>query len=160
SSLELRDPNADNTLPEAWAASDETGKTSWQTFTYKATATIPSGSGQPSQWNDFVFGLLAEGECLIDDISVLESPTNNPVQFIANGGFENGLTGWRAIGTHGASRVEVDPDNPGNHVLHIIATGPQEHMHNHIEGTYVSNKTITASREYQISFRARWVAGN
>ncbi len=160
SSLELRDPNADNSKAEAWAASDETRKTSWQSYSYRMVASVPAGSGQPTQWNDFIFGLLSGGECLIDDISVVESPTNAPVPFIANGDFENGLTGWRVLGNHGHSRVEVDPDNPGNHVLHLVATGPQEHMHNHIETTYINSRSVVTNREYQISFRARWLAGN
>jgi len=106
SSLELRDPNADNSQPGAWAASDESGKSSWQTNTYDAVAQTVVG---PTLWNDFVLGLLSGGECLIDDISVLESPTNSPVQFIANGNFESGATGWRFLGNHIQSRVEVDP---------------------------------------------------
>src|SRR5207248_606607 len=34
SSLELRDPHADNSKPEAWAASNEGNKSTWQTYTY------------------------------------------------------------------------------------------------------------------------------
>jgi hypothetical protein len=160
SSLELRDPNADNSIAEAWAASDESGKTSWQTYSYRAVANIPSGSGQPTQWQDFILGLHDAGECLIDDLSVIESPTNNPVAIISNGDFESGLSGWRVLGTHNRSRVEPEPGNPGNHVLHLIATGYQEHMHNHIERTLNAGRTISNGREYQISFRARWLAGN
>jgi hypothetical protein len=157
SSLELRHPDADNSKAEAWAASIESNDSAWQTYTYRGVAQTVIG---PAQWNDFICGLLAEGECLIDDISVVESPTNAPVQFIANGGFENGLTGWRVIGTHGRSRVIVDPDNGGNQVLHLVATGPQEHMHNHIEATYTGGRTVVNGREYEISFRAKWLAGN
>ncbi len=160
SSLELRDPNSDNSKAEAWVASDETGKSAWQTFTYRMTANIPSGSGQPAQWQDFILGLQDGGECLIDDLSVIESPTNAPAQVITNGNFENGLTGWRVLGTHGHSLVEPEPGNPGNKVLHLVATGPQEHMHNHIETTLIGGKTITNGREYDVSFRARWLAGN
>jgi hypothetical protein len=162
-SLELRDPNADNARPEAWADSDESHKTAWQTFTYRALANIPNGKDgptQPTQWNDFIFGLLGVGECLVDDISVIETPATTPIQIVANGGFENGLTGWRTLGNHVQSRVEVDPDNAANHVLHVISTGPQEHMHNHIECYSISNRTIVTGREYQISYRARWLAGN
>ena len=160
SSLELRNPNADNSAAEAWAPSDESGKSSWQYYSYRGVANIPSGSGQPTQWNDFILGLLGAGECLIDDIEVIESPASAPVAFIANGNFESGLTGWRAIGTHGQTEVIVDPENPGNHVLHLVATGPQEHMHNHIETTYIGGHVVTAGREYQISYRAKWLAGN
>jgi len=157
SSLELRDPNADNSKAEAWAASDESGKSSWNNYSYKITAQNLVG---PVQWNDFILGLLSSGECLVDDVSVIESPTTTPVEFISNGNFENGLAGWRVTGTHNYSRVEIDPTNPGNHVLHVVANGPQEHMHNHIETTYAGGRSVVNGREYQISFKAKWIAGN
>ena len=160
SSLELRDPDADNSKPEAWAASDESNKTSWQTYTYRWTAVPVVTTMVPTTFNDFILGLLGEGECLVDDISVIESPTGTPVQFIENGDFENGLSGWRVLGTHNRSQVITDPENPGNHVLHVVATSPQEHMHNHIERNYIGGRRITDTREYQISFRARWLTGN
>ncbi|HXJ57724.1 MAG TPA: lamin tail domain-containing protein [Verrucomicrobiae bacterium] len=164
SSLELCDPFADNQRPEAWAASDESNKTVWQTYSYRTNAVTPPGLGVPdvNQHKEFDFGLLGPGECLIDDITVVDLSPAGPVQMLSNGDFENGLTGWRVLGTHVRSRVEEDPDNPGNHVLHVIASGPQEHMHNHIEKTSISNRVVVASatREYQISYRARWLAGN
>jgi hypothetical protein len=160
SSLELRDPRADISKAESWAASDESGKSSWQTVSYTNLASIPSGSGQPNVWNEFILGLLADGECLIDDISVVESPATAPVQMVANGNFENGQTGWRTLGTHVRSRVEVDPDNPGNHVLHVIASGAQEHMHNHIETSTIGYRAINPALQYQITYRARWLGGN
>src|SRR5204863_8677996 len=130
---ELRDPFADNQRPEAWAASDESNKTVWQTYSYRTNAITPPGLGVPdvNQPKEFDFGLLGRGECLIDDITVVDLSPAGPVQMLSNGDFENGLTGWRLLGTHVRSRVEEDPDNPGNHVLHVIASGPQEHMHNH-----------------------------
>jgi Lamin Tail Domain/Putative Ig domain len=160
SSLELRDPDADNSKGEAWAASDETGKSSWQTYSYRMKAQASPTPAPDGQWHDFVMGLLADGECLVDDVSVVEEPDTAPVPFVDNGNFENGLTGWRVLGTQGHSAVEVDPDNAGNHVLHIISTGPQEHMHNHIETTLSSGRTVSNGREYEISFRAKWLAGN
>ena len=136
-SLELKNPNADNSSPEAWGASIESTKSVWQTNTYQAVASTVVGV---EQWNDFVLGLLGEGECLIDDISVIQLPST---QFITNGGFEHGLTGWRVLGNHGQARVETDPDNAANHVLHVIATGPQDHMHNHIETTFTGKHQVT-----------------
>ncbi len=160
SSLELRDPWADNSKPEAWASSDEFGKSVWQTFSYRMVA-APSPTAAPdSQWREFVFGLLGEGECLIDDISVIQSPDITPVQFIDNGNFENGITGWRILGTHSQSRVITEPGNPANHVLQIVASGPQEHMHNHIETTLSAGRTVANGQTYQISFRVRWINGN
>jgi hypothetical protein len=160
SSLELRDPNADNSKAEAWAASDETGKTGWETVSYRMVANVPTGSGQPANWQDFILGLQSAGECLIDDLSVIESPATTPVEIISNGNFDSGLAGWRVLGTHGRTQVVPEPGNPGNNVLHVVATGPQEHMHNHIERTLNTGRTIVSGREYQISYRARWLAGN
>ncbi|HTI99972.1 MAG TPA: lamin tail domain-containing protein [Dongiaceae bacterium] len=158
SSLELRDPNADNSRAEVWAASREQDRSQWQTYTYRMTAQASTTGAPDGQWSDFVMGLLSVGECWVDDLSVIQSPSNNPVQLIANGDFENGLSGWRVLGNHRLSAVELDPDNPGNHVLHIVASGPQEHMHNHIERTL--NQSVVNGQEYEISFRARWIAGN
>ncbi|MBN2508309.1 MAG: lamin tail domain-containing protein [Verrucomicrobia bacterium] len=159
-SLELRDPEADNATAEAWAASDESARSAWQTVTYRAVAQASLTPKPDTQWREFVFGLLAAGECWIDDLSVLESPTNAPVQLLANGDFEGGLTGWRVLGTHGSSRVVADPGNPGNKVLHLIATGPQEHMHNHIETTLAGGRSVVNGRLYEVSYRVKWLAGN
>ncbi len=158
SSLELRNPDADNSNAEAWAASDESSKSTWQTFNYAMTGAIPAASGQPTQWNDFIMGLQSAGECLIDDLTVVE--TNTGLAMIDNGDFENGLTGWRVLGTHNRSSVIVDPENPGNHVMRVVATGPQEHMHNHIERTYLAGRSVQNNNGYRITFRARWLAGN
>ncbi len=154
SSLELMDPYADNSKPGAWAASDESGKTSWQTYSYQAVANTVVGTGQ---WNDLIVGLLDGGECYVDDLSVVELPST---QFIANGNFENGASGWRFLGNHKQSRVETEPGNPSNHVLHVIAGGVQSDQQDHIETTYQSSRMVTDGRTYQISFRARWLTGN
>ncbi len=157
SSLELRDPWADNSKPEAWAASLESGRSSWTTFTNRAVAFNVLG---PTLWNEFQMGLLDAGECLIDDLSVIESPSGTPVQLLQNGGFESGMQAWRVLGNHRWSRVETEPDNPANPVLHILASGPTESWHNHLETTYASGRAVTDGKEYQISFRAKWLAGN
>ena len=160
SSLELRDPHSDNSKAESWAASSEVAKTGWQTFSYRSSATPSVTSGPDEQWREFVLGLLGDGECWIDDISVVQSPTNSPVQLLSNGNFENGSTGWRLLGNHSKSQVEVDPDSPGNHLLHLFATGPQEHMHNHLEAKLAGGLKVVNGMSYEISFRARHLAGN
>jgi hypothetical protein len=157
SSLELRDPAADNTKPESWAASIETARSGWSNYTYRAVAQNILG---PTLWSEFVMGLLDPGECLIDDLSVIESPSGTPVQMLQNGNFETGLTAWRVLGSHSQSRVEIDPDNSANHVLHLTSTAATGHQHDHLETTYANGRTVTDGKEYQISFRAKWLAGN
>lgn len=43
SSLELRDPRADNSIAEAWAASRESGASAWSNYTYRVTAAAGTG---------------------------------------------------------------------------------------------------------------------
>ena len=157
SSLELRDPAADNAKAEVWAASDESARSDWSNYTYRAVAQNVLG---PTRWREFVVGLLEAGECLIDDLHVIESPDTAPVELLQNGSFETGLIAWRALGDHSQTRVEVDPDNAANHVLHLVATGPTDHMHNHLETTFASGRAVADGRTYQVSFRAKWLAGN
>ena len=156
-SLELRNPWADNTKAEAWAASDESARSGWSNYTYRAVAQNVLG---PTLWKEFVMGLLDAGECLIDDLHVIESPDSAPVEMLQNGSFETGLTAWRALGDHSRSRVEADPGNAGNHLLHLVATGPTDHMHNHLETTFANGRGVTDGRTYAVSFRAKWLAGN
>ncbi len=156
--LELRDPRADNSIPEAWAASDESANRQWETFTYEGVAT-PSAVGPDGQWQEFILGLLDDGEVLLDDISVIENPSSGGTPMIAGGDFESSTSGWRFLGNHSDARVVADPENPSNHVLYLRATGPTEHMHNHVETTFINSRTVTNGQTYRISFRARWLSG-
>lgn len=156
SSLELRSPHADNSAPEAWAASDESHRGQWQTFTWQGAA--QNFDDNPTRWNEFVFGLLDAGTFLIDDITVSQGGAN----LIQNGGFEAGnAAAWRLLGTHRHASVIDDPTGGGK-VLRIEASGATEHMHNHAETTLKNGgsfHTINGS-SYWISFRARWVSGS
>ena len=165
SSLELRDPHADNSKPEAWQASDETDEGSWQTITYRGPVT---GTFGPTRYHEMVLGLLDLGEVLLDDIRVIEDPDGEARQLIQNVTFQSDTLGgpaanWRIIGTHEQSHIVLDPDDPTNQVLKLVATGPAEHMHNHAETTLKFGEdlvNINNSKEYEISFRARWLAGS
>ena len=166
SSLELRNPNMDNTVAEAWSGSDETGKSQWQTFTYSGVADTYPGSSEPTTYNEFIFGLLSSGEFLIDDLSVKEVSAGNR-ECLQNGDFAAGTaSAWRLLGTHGShgrSVVVDDPSAPGNKVLKVVATGGTEHMHNHCETTLQnagSYLAINPASTYSVSFRARWLTGS
>jgi hypothetical protein len=158
-SLELIDPRADNNVGSAWAASDESSRTAWQEFSYRGTAGS-SPVGNDNLYKEFVMGLLYEGEILIDDLRVIEDPDGAAVDLLQNGAFSNGTVAWRIIGNHQRSQVEPDPEDPTNRVLRLVATGPTEHMHNHAETTLANGRSIQNGRQYEIRFRARWVAGS
>ena len=166
SSLELRDPDADNSLAGAWAPSDESARNSWHTYTYEAVA-IDDGIGVDPlyMFHELQFGLLDSGELLIDDVSVIE---NSSLEFIQNGDFESDTVGatadkWRAIGTHGShgkTIVVTDPDDPSNQCLHLVSTGPTENKHNKIETTFANSEEVDIGSTYRISFRAKWISGS
>jgi hypothetical protein len=158
STLELRDARADNSLPGAWADSDETAVSAWQTFTWRNNGQQRFG---PAIWNEFRLGMLDAGECLIDDLSVKRNPDGAPQELIRNGNFETLPTGsnWRFLGNHGTSAVIPEPGAPSNHVLHLAASGPTETNHNHAESTFVNNQALNAADIHEISFRARWLSG-
>lgn len=157
SSLELRDPRADNSAGEAWAASEERHRSSWRSYSYRGVAAA-SAVGPDAQWREFVIGLLDAGEVWLDDISVVETNSTSPVQLIQNGSFTTGTNTWRIIGNHHGEVID-DPDQPGNKVLRLVANGPTEHMSNHGETTLANGRAITNGLEYHISFRAKWIRG-
>ena len=156
STLELRDPWADNAAPEAWAASDESGRAVWTDVRIRGTAAA-SVVGPDGVWNELVLGLLDEGTVLIDDLSVVVDPDGASVELVPNGSFDDADDRWRLLGTHRHSSVVADPDDAANPVLRLVATGPTGHMHNHAETTLTGS---TGAGEVEISFRARWVQGS
>lgn len=163
SSLELIDPRADNDVAENWRAS-ETDAT-WQDYEVTGVASNPEGLNVPDVFDELLLGLLDEGEVLLDDIQLFEDPEGARIPRLQNGSFENDQTGeapaaWRWIGNHGASIVDVDPDDASNQVLRLVASGPTEHMHNHGESTLADGAAIQDGQTYQLSFRAKWVSGS
>ncbi len=164
STLELVDPRSDRRLAESWAASDETSRAAWQTVTYRASGAEPPGSNSPDIWHEFLLGFLDAGEALVDDVSVIEDPDGARLQLIQNGTFDADAPGgpaakWRLLGTHKLSRVEVNPDGPGN-VLRLVATAELEHTYNNASTTLVGNRALDPARTYEISFRAKWLGGS
>ena len=163
SSIELTNPYSDNEAPESWSSSDESYRGKWKNFV--RTGRAVNGRSDPQGYHEFIFGLLDEGEILIDDISVIESPgTGSEKELIQNGDFNSGTADhWRMRGTQRHFNIVDDPDSAGNKVLHLRASGSTEHMHNCAETTLKSGNSyanISSSKEYRISFRARWISGS
>ncbi len=156
SSLELRDPWADNAAAEAWAASDEGLRSEWISYSYRGVAE-PSAVGPDGVWEELVVGLLAAGEVLIDDLRVIRDPDTTPVDLLRNGTFDADDEHWRLLGNHRHGEIVADPDSPSNPVLRLVATGPTGHMHNHAETTLLEP---IGPGEYEISFLARWISGS
>ncbi|MBN1417774.1 MAG: lamin tail domain-containing protein, partial [Planctomycetes bacterium] len=152
SSLELRHPERDNALAASWAPSDEAPRAAWKTYEYEGTKPGAGRTIWPLLWKEFILGNLTAGEFLIDDLSIRAQGS----ELLANGDFEAPLSGWRILGNHNRSGIIPDPDVPGNHVLRVVAQGPQDDGFNHLEITL----NLPDNVPYQISFRARWVSGS
>jgi len=158
SSLELKDERSDNDSAESWAASDESSRSTWQTYRYRATA---SPDGGPINFNEFVIGLLDAGEVLIDDLVVTSQPdTANAAVIVTDGSFSSAAAAWRMRGTHRLSAVVPEPGNPSNKVLRVTSSGGTDVLHNCIETTLTGNAPIVNGRAYEIAFRARWLRGS
>ena len=157
SSLELRDPDADNNNPAAWAASDESVAQGWQQISYRMRGGQSFGL---TNWNEFRLGMLRAGEVLIDDVSVRRDPDGAAEELVQNGTFQNGSDRWRIVGNHRHSRVFNEPGVPGNRVLHLVSSGAADTRHNHLESTLVNNTVLRADQLYEVSYRARWLAGS
>ncbi len=164
SSIELRDPSADNNRPESWADSDESSKSEWITHTFSGTA-LRDVYNQAALFHEFLFGLLDAGEFLLDDVVVLKNPNSpTPVSLLQNGTFESDAVGsspakWRLIGNH-SGVVVTDPTNANNKALHVTVTGAQAFVHDHAETTFANSEKIVDGTEYSITFRAKWLGGN
>ncbi len=149
-SLELRDPHGENNTARAWAASEESEKSSWVPFSF----TVNSNDSDYSHDRVSVFDmmLLNQGEVLLDDLQL----TINGQQRLENSGFEDGLSSWRILGNHVQSLVTSDTGQTGSHCLKLIATGHGDPGANRINQSInsVSGGTVT------FSGRAKWLRGS
>jgi len=149
-SLELRDPRSNNDTPDAWADSDESGKTAWEQFSF----TINSSDSRYTHDRITVFDLmlLNRGDVLLDDIELIVGGSNR----LSNNGFESGESGWRILGNHTRSFVTTDDRHSGSRSLHLIATGHGDPGANRI------NRSISSVTASTVTFRgwARWLRGN
>ena len=124
SSLELKDPNSDNSLASNWADSDESGKAEWTIIENTGVLDLGySGYGIGS----IEILMLGPGECLVDDVEVVY----NGVNIVQNPGFEGGLIGWTPRGSHKHSFVEMNGGINNSKCLHVVAssrgdTGPNQ----------------------------------
>lgn len=158
SSLERRDVDNDSLNPDSWADSDESAKGKWHAVKYRMVANQRYGS---TRWREFRVGLLEKGMVLLDDFSVVRDPDGAREELIQNGTFDTttGNTHWRFLGHHRGQFV-ADPDAPANTVLRLTTEDRAVMNHNHVETTFVNNTPLTNNVEYEVSFRARWLAGS
>jgi len=151
-SLELIDPEADTYLPGNWADSDDTGESRWTDIEY----TGPLGETLGEQVNgSLIIMLQGVGECLVDEVEVR---ANGGPNLVINGGFENGMEGWSAQGSHDFSTVENRPF-AGNRSLHIRAGSRGDNQSNRILSAPLL-RPIPTNAVVTLRAKARWLRGH
>jgi hypothetical protein len=150
SSLELTDPNQSNDYPSAWAASEDSGKSEWTLVEYRKKQV--SGVSFESE---FQMMLTDTGVVLLDDMSLSALPAAS--ELLPNGGFEAGMTGWVAGGTHKYSGVLPGIGRNNTKALRLVASRRGTEGPNHIE--CATNASLTAGGDYVVRYWAKWVVG-
>jgi len=153
SSLELIDARANHRLASNWGDSDDSGKSQWTTI--EETGVLDNGGNYTSGILYAQLGLLDVGECLIDDVEVVNATT--ATNLVLNPDFESGLGNWTLQGCHFRSSVENE-GYASAHSLHVrcsdrIWTGDNSCQVRLGPSSLGSGQTAT------LRFKARWLHG-
>jgi len=151
SSMELRHPDMDNNVATAWTDSDESNKSSMETFSYTAefirSAWLPLTSGQELQAH-----LVGDSHVILENISV--QLNNSGSNLLRNPGVmsptASSASGWVCQGTHWASFMDSGK-------LNLIADGHGDNKANRAELDFQTSPVVGNS--YTLSFDGRWVSG-
>src|SRR5207245_7300676 len=151
SSLELIDPHADNSLAPNWADSDETHKAPWTVIS--ATGTIDNGDVPADELQVLLQGV---GECLVDNVQVLNASSNN---LIANSSFESGAIGWTAEGTESSSSPESGEGYLSSKSYHLRAVEKGDNQVNRVR-TLLTAPLAAGTTNVTIRAAVRWLKGD
>ena len=108
----------------AWAASNESQKSSWERLSYTVDDYRPAGE------SELHLLLVERGVCLIDDVSVRRGAGAN---HIPDPGFETSAARWIIEGTHQDSRRVTYDAHSGSACLELNASGKGDTTVNRIE---------------------------
>jgi len=150
SSLELTDPRSDNRLADNWADSDETAKAQWTTVA--VTGTVDNGNVSADSLQVL---LLGPGECLIDDVEVLNASSQNVVP---NSTFNSGASGWVAEGTMSGSSWEASGGYTNSGCYHIRAVDRGDNTVNRLRISLTS--PLASNSVATIRAKVRWLKGH
>ncbi|MEC9037691.1 MAG: hypothetical protein VX588_12785, partial [Verrucomicrobiota bacterium] len=152
SSLELRNPDMDNSDPSAWADSDESNKSSWQTFTINDQYQQLTTRGSSSDYEELHVHAVGDAHLALRNVSLTRNNSNSNIlpgggETVSHNG--NGSGGWLCQGTHHAS------DKVGNE-FHIISSGHGDNKANRCE---IDITQISRSDNLTFTCQARWISG-
>lgn len=149
SSIELINVNMDNDCGSSWAASDDTQKGQWTTFSHSGFWYDQGPGGSATDRNEIHLNLTGDGHIILRNLvfTVNGTPTALPATVSAA---NSGIDAWRVTGTHWATFGDAEG-------LHIVADGAGDMKGNAIEKDVPFAST---SATYGITFEARWVTGS
>ncbi len=150
SSLEKIDPRADSRLAPNWADSDESRKAPWTTV--ELTGRLDLGNTPADQLQVL---LLGAGECLLDDVEVLNADRLN---LVANPDFESGASGWTAQGTLSASGWDASEGHHSARSYRIRAVDRGDNQLNRVRTPL--RQTLPANSIATFRARFRWLKGS
>ena len=150
SSLEKIDADADGRLGSNWADSDESAKAPWTSVSF--TGRLDNGNVSADQLQMLLQGA---GECLMDDVQVLNA---SGVNVIANSTFESGASEWTAEGTQDQSDLESTEGFNSVRSYHVRAVERGDNQLNRIRTPL--NTTLAANSTGTIRAKVRWLRGH
>lgn len=151
SSLELIDPRANHRLASNWADSDETQKSSWVDI--ETTGVLDNGDNYDASIDYAQIGLLDAGECLVDNLEV----DYNGVNYVSDGTFETGTSGWSFQGCMTRSSLE-NSGYQSSHSLHIRCSDRLWTGDNSCQVALNAN-SMASGGTATLRFKARWLHG-
>ncbi|YCM45981.1 lamin tail domain-containing protein [Verrucomicrobiaceae bacterium 227] len=144
SSLQLIDPDSDNSLAPNWTAGDESA--SAQTITLEDSGVLDLGHPKAPEATRFFMLLGGKGEAVIENVEVIVNGEN----LVSNGSFESGSAGWKFFGTHSASVAEGG-------ALRLVASDGGD-LANLVEASLT--ESIPPGATVTLRARCRWVSGD
>ncbi len=152
SSLELKHPDIDNSKASAWADSDESSKSSFQSYTLTEQFENITTHGGVTDYEELHLQAVGDAHLAFKNMSLIRNGGGSNIlpgggnTVVTNG---NGATGWLCQGTHHASTIS-------NGEFHLISNGHGDVKANRceIDVTQIQdNDTLT------FTFDARWISG-
>ena len=160
SSVELIHPLMDNSQPSAWRASDESQKSTLQTFTHTGIYRELRGvSGGTTSSRELHFHGVSDAHLLLRDISLTRAGSGNLITTgDATSHTGSSAAGFLCTGTHSQSDTlpRVGATITGDPGFHLISTGTGDTKNNKAE---VDCTGIAKDNVLTLTFQARWISG-
>ena len=155
SSLELRDPRADNGLGASWGDSDESAKSSYTTGTITDIHNYRHAGATQGVATRAEFFLQGPGEVLVDDLSIKNDALT---EYVVNGGFEGGIGTWVAQGDQKQASISASGGASGASCLRLVASERGDTGANRVRSAL--SATLVDNVNHTLSAKVRWLRGS